>query len=116
MALSKSSQVRIDRWFDEFIRSEAMAYLQGERRNDFIDYPKRADRCAEAVENGADGSTHAEIIDDWRAMFKIWLRDRTRKGEHSFHSHDRFEDGVNVRIDACEKWHEEHGTLEQEVG
>lgn len=31
--------------------------------------PDRAERCHDAAEYGSDGSTHREIINDWRESF-----------------------------------------------
>lgn len=70
--------------------------------------PARFDRCWDAAESGAEGSTHGEIIDDWRrAARSAWLREVLTDGDYEELTGD---------IDACEAWHEKNGSLDVEVG
>jgi hypothetical protein len=110
---------RIDRFVDWFVCS---AYLHtwasesvaagGYSRE--ADQRERYERCATAVEHGADGSTHYEVIQDWREAFSGWIRDRRRGRRSAFPT--RFEAAVLARFDATEAWHERHGSLHQEIG
>lgn len=112
LARSESSQRRIENFFDEFIRSEYVANLTAGRDSDFITEPERARRCYDAAEYGADGKTHAEVIQDWRDAFDYWLMDHDK----NCNSHQRFEQGVRDRIEECELWHYFNGSLYQEIG
>jgi len=96
--ISASSAARIERFFEEFIRSREVEALTSERDSDYFNEPERAARCAAAAEYGGDGKTHAEVIGDWRDAFKymIWHR----KG---FKTLDRFETAVYARINAVEE-------------
>lgn len=77
------------------------AYISDKLGNDlFISDPDRADRIHEAAENGSDGSTHAEHIEDWRDFLNYYER-----------LPERCKDYLRAEIDQVEKWHEEHGTL-----
>jgi hypothetical protein len=70
----------------------------------FLSDPDRADRIYEASEDGSDGSTHAEIIEDWRAFVDCCDLP------------ERCKDRLRAEIDDCEKWHADHGTLDEQVG
>lgn len=108
--MTSSSKARIERFVDKFIRSEAMSYFQSERDSDFWNYPERAARVYDATESGADGKTHAEVIDDWRDAFDCMIRDRRRERP------ERFITAVQAYFDDVEQWHEANGTLWQEIG
>jgi len=112
--MTSASQKRIDRFVDWFIRSEFMENLESERDSDFINEPDRAERCYDAAEDGCDGKTHSEVIDDWRDGFDLWLNQEHR----GYRSHlvTLFYDGVTAHFDAVEKWHDEHGSLFQQIG
>lgn len=91
----------------------------------FISDPERAARIYDAAEDGADGSTHAETIEDWRE-FADQIRDDCR--DYAFSMEDETEaeayeteceaafDELHAAIDACEERHEAAGTLHQEIG
>lgn len=106
--MSPSSERRIKLWVDRFIQDELVDETREEniRAND-----DRADRCWDAAEHGCEGSTHAEIIGDWRDAFR-WERRCLDNGK----PHDRFEAAVEARFDAIEAWHEKAGTLWKQVG
>jgi hypothetical protein len=81
----------------------------------FISDPERADRISKAAEDGADGSYHAEIIQDWRdflSTLSIIDPDFSPDGDITEEVHD----SIVAEIDACEAWHEKNGSLWQEVG
>jgi len=111
MAISQSSQVRIERFVDQFIRSEYVQNWTAEKDGDFINEPERAGRCADAAVDGADGKTHAEVIEDWREAFSTWVRNRRTWTEP-----ERFVAAVETHFDEVEAWHERNGSLFQEIG
>lgn len=79
----------------------------------FINDPERAERIHKAAEDGCDGSTHAEIIGDWREYLnQLDISDEYRNGDLT---QDEF-DSIEAEIDACEKYHEEKGTIWEEIG
>lgn len=90
----------------------------------FISDPDRAERIHDAAENGADGSTHGETIDDWREYVEQLRADACResyklddadedKAEAEINAwHDR----ITAEIDSCEAWHEANGSLHEEIG
>ena len=82
--------------YDEF-RADRMG-------NDlYINDPDRAERIEEASEYGSDGSTHAEIIEDWRDFLDmIDVSQKTR-------AH------INAEINRCEKWHIKNGSINQSI-
>ena len=101
------------RLLDWFIRSRYFeTWQESHLGNDlFISDPERADRIHEHAEDGGDGSTHAEIIDDWRETWSDYLRDRNGLTEV-----ERVETAVNLAIDAVEGYHLGAGTLWQVIG
>jgi hypothetical protein len=110
--LTPASQARIDRFVNWFIRSEYVQNWTSEKDSDFINEPERAD----AAEFGADGKTHAEVIEDWREAFRAWVMyGRARRNTMSY-GYDRFEAAVETHFDATEAWHEKAGSLNQEIG
>jgi len=84
--------------------------------------PDRFDRIMEAAENGAEGSTHAEIIQDWQdcldsmdVIYKDEDEDYTTDIENGI---IREEDKAILQneIDACYSWHKANNSLDEEVG
>lgn len=88
---------------DEMIRSrEFEGFISDKLGNDlFISDPDRADRIWEYAENGSNGSTHAEVIEDWRDFLKIW------------DIPERCKAGIEKEIEECEKWHDKNGSLNE---
>ena len=85
---------------------EYQAFISDRLGNDlFISDPDRADRLFEAAEEGADGSTHAEHIDDWRDF----INNAADYPEH-------IADALLAECDTVEQWHIDHGTLDNHVG
>ncbi len=66
--------------------------------------PERFDRCDSAVENGCDGSTHGEVIEDWREAL-----DCSDLGDDE-------KETIVAEIDDCERWHVENGSIDQTGG
>lgn len=108
--MSESSKKRVKAFVDAFIAGELVAETHAEERLSPAN-PRRAERCWAAQEEGCDGSTHREIIADWRKAFR-WERRCLDNGK----PHDRFESAVEAYFDDVEAWHEKNGTLFQEVG
>jgi hypothetical protein len=79
----------------------------------FINDPERAERIHEAAEYGSDGSTHYEIIEDWREFADMLFRslpwDEREEAEPS-------SDILHIAINQCKEWHEKNGTLHKQVG
>lgn len=109
--MTQASRKRIDKFVDAFISSEYVANWTAEKDSDFFNEPERASRCTDAAEDGCDGKTHAEVIDDWREAFSAWVRDK-----RLWTSPDRFIAGVEAHFDAVESWHEANGSLFEVIG
>lgn len=109
--ISPSSQARVKRFVDQFIRSHYVENWTNEKDGDFWNEPERAARCADAAEEGCDGKTHAEVIEDWREAFSAWISDQRRWTDP-----ERFIAAVGAHFDSVEDWHEQNGTLWQEIG
>jgi hypothetical protein len=103
-------------FIDEFIRSEYVEIGQYDPSQDFSHNEDRATRCLDAAKHGADGSTHAEQIEDWRVLFQCYMDDiamTTRQGRGTL---DRFTTAVEQYWDDLETWHETHGSLHDQIG
>ncbi len=70
--------------------------------------PERFDRIYKAAEHGSDGSTTAEVIEDWRQALSCAVQDEFLTEE------DRA--AIEQEIDSVEDWHEQHGTLDEAIG
>ena len=103
---------------DTFLRSEDFATWSAERvesggyARPGSDSRERFERCYDAAENGADGSTHRECIEDMREGFRAYLHNRRTKSEYPY----RIEDAVMRHFDDLEAWHEANGSLDEEIG
>jgi hypothetical protein len=91
----------------------------GSSSDDWINDRERMSRCSDAAEHGAEGSTHAEIIGDWREFLSRLESD----AKHHCLWHPRIEAEIERRaalihaeIDACEEWHASAGSLHEEIG
>lgn len=86
----------------------------------WINDPDRMERCTNAAEHGAEGSTHAEIIEDWREYARQKYRDARQSldyGDEAGEARlDEAEAILDAEIDACERYHEAAGTLHQCTG
>jgi hypothetical protein len=69
-------------------------------------------RCDAAAADGADGSTYAEVIADWRQQIGAHVYHNRRKGC----ARNRLAAAVDRHFDALEAWHESNGTLHAEIG
>jgi hypothetical protein len=93
----------------------------------FLSDPDRAGRIYEAAKDGCDGSTHAEIIEDWRDFAETLFRDVEYSILRDLDLDLREEymlegavtairDSLFAEIDACEDWHDKNGTLHEQIG
>jgi len=93
----------------EFLESDHWQYWDAENRSPgsarmILAAPERFERCWAAAENGAEGSTHREVISDWRrALACIHISEHDRRA-------------IEREIDECEQWHEQNGSLDEEIG
>lgn len=94
---------------DQFVRSEYWHNWDSENRSPgsagmILSDPDRFDRIMEAAEEGCDGSTHYEIISDWRdALTNAPISECAKEK-------------IIREIDACEDWHEKNGSLFDAIG
>lgn len=109
--MSKASAKRIKAFVDSFIQSEFVQNFTAERDSDFISHADRAARCYAAAELGCDGKTPSEVIADWRDAFSAWIDSR-----RCWNEPERFIAAVNAHFDAVESWHENNGSLWQQLG
>ena len=105
---------------DRFVSSDYFANWQAENiesggyMRSGSDGRDRYERCHDAAEDGAEGSTHRECIDDMRQAFEDWLRDRHR-GRPSEYPY-RVQDAAAKHWNALEQWHQNNGSLDQQIG
>ncbi len=110
---SRYAEKRIERIVDDFIRSPFMQAREfGSSSDMWIEDPDRAERCDKAAEDGCDGSTHQEHIQDWRESFRDFMR-YERRGHQDC---ELLEAAIDAYWDDLEVWHESNGTLFEQVG
>jgi len=79
----------------------------GDTSDDWINDPERMERCHAAAEDGEDGSTHAERLDDMRENLDNIRRDlRHQFSARTEDTLDAWTDKLHAEIDACEEHHE----------
>lgn len=95
---------------DDFIRSDYFAMYEESWcsnlvcsfwNNDIVD------RIEKAAEFGSDGRTHQEVIDLWRDAVMDCERDDVIA--------ESIRDSIIVEIDSCELWHENNGSLYEQL-
>ena len=92
---------------DDFIRSDYfISWDESNRSNMAINDPERYESCLDEASMGGEGSTHAEIIQDWRDALDCYCMD---------YDVDNKEEIVYA-IDECEKWHAENVSLDNIIG
>ncbi len=111
--LSPNSRERIEAFVHDFIRGELVEQITSDRDQDFINESDRASRCYDAAESGADGKTHAEVIQDWVDAFDQWLSNEHRD---YWQGQELFATAVRARFTLTEIWHAFNGSLDQEIG
>ena len=93
---------------DMLTSDEYMAW-EADRRSKRATYnPERFDRCVIASEQGADGSLHAEIMDDWTTFLEFHSVE-IEITEKEYHE-------INIEILECWDWHDKNGSLYDEIG
>jgi len=92
---------------DEFIRSDYFAMNRPSFQDLLLSDPDRADRIDEAAEDGSDGSTHGEEIQDWRDCWESYCRE--------YDVPDEVCQYVETEIQVTESYHETQGTLEEAI-
>ena len=93
---------------DEFIRSDYFAMHRPSFQELLRSDPDRADRIDEAAEDGFDGSTHGEEIQDWRDCWESYCRE--------YDVPDEVCQYVETEIQVTESYHATQGTLEEAIG
>mgnify|MGYP003658273336 CR=1 FL=1 len=78
----------------------------GSTSDDWINDAERMSRCDEAASDGSDGSTHAEILQDYRETLRNAIPYRC----------ERLRDAADAYVSDLESWHETNGTLDQQIG
>ncbi len=123
VTLTPSSLARVKAWIDDFVRGEYLANWTSQTTDEGgysrdPDKRDRYNRCHAAAEQGADGMTHAEHIEDMRDAFREYMRSgrKDARGRRHWESCERFETAVHAHFDALEAWHEKNGSLHEEVG
>jgi hypothetical protein len=108
---------------NEMYRSRGFQIFQESKLgNDlFINDPDRAKRIYDAAEEGCEGSTHAEVMEDWREYLdtvKIYIPDMDTDVEDIAKCDitQATYDAILKEIDECEAWHEKNGSLHNEIG
>lgn len=89
----------------------------GSSSDDWINDPDRMERCHEAAEHGCDGSTHAEVIQDWRDFLDTLEKDARRSCETDAEETALEETVARIteEIYSCEAWHKANGSLYMEI-
>lgn len=89
----------------------------GSTSDDWINDTERMERCQKSAEHGADGSTHYEVIQDWRDFLSNLFRDLRRHAETDEEEAniEHLEAQISEEIDACEAYHEQAGTLHESL-
>jgi hypothetical protein len=88
-----------------------------------IEDPERFDRINAAAEEGFDGSTHREHIEDWRdfldngglRIFDTEYND-PQEDMNKYDLTDKNIEALKAEIDECELRHIQHGTIDKQVG
>jgi hypothetical protein len=109
---------------DDMVNSrEYQAYLSDKLGNDlFINDPDRADRIHNAAENGDDGSTHREVIEDQREFLDMLVVldpedfDQEENDRNSYDITQEVYDRISKELDEVEQWHVDHKTIDNQVG
>ena len=84
----------------------------GSSSDDWLHDPERMGRCSNAAEHGADGSTHAEVIQDQRDQLIPYLR----RAPSPKSDRDRLANAAAAYLDEVETWHYQNGSLHHMIG
>lgn len=103
---------------ENLYQSDGFQMFDNDRRGNsmFLNDPNRAERCYDAAENGSDGSTHAEIIQDWRDYLDTLRIIDSEYPEDGGDITQAIYDSISAEIDSCEEWHERNKSLNTQLG
>ena len=94
---------------NDMLQSEEYQVWHGDLMNNLsIEDNERFARCFEAAEQGADGSSHAEVMNDWLHFLEFNTQDM-KVTDLDYHE-------INIEILECWDWHDKEGSLYDEVG
>jgi hypothetical protein len=98
---------------DEMLRSRAFEMFQSDRLGSdlFLSDPERAERIHEYAESGSNGSTHAEVIEDWRDFLNTLKTIDPEFPDDGGEITEETLEAISAEIDKCEDWHEKNGSL-----
>ena len=113
---------------EDFYNSEYFQAWDSDNRSTggcgiILDDPERFDRMYEAAEFGSEGSTHAEIIQDWRDCLNT-LKVVDPEFDEPEDCFTDIEDGqilesnsakLEKEIDDCMNWHVENKSIDNEL-
>lgn len=91
----------------------------GSENGDWMRDTERMERCHDAAEHGAEGSTHREIMEDWREFLERLESEatsKTRWRDRVTAEIERRAESIREEINACEAWHVEHGSIDEQAG
>jgi hypothetical protein len=97
----------------------------GSNSDDWLSDPERMARITDAAEQGSDGSTHYEVITDWREFLSlaagnearlIWDKFDGDELEQAERELEAIVDSISREIDDCEAWHDKNGSLHEQIG
>ena len=87
-------------------------YIYG--NDGWINDPERRARIEEAAEYGCDGSTHGEVIQDWRDYLSTLKVIDPEWPEDGGEITEEAKEAIESEIDSCEQWHAKNGSLNQQ--
>jgi len=79
------------------------------------DARNRYDRCYAAAENGSDGSTYRESIDDIRDYFRAYLAGKARRRPFGA-GYARIETAIDDHCDGLIQWFTRRGDIDAVIG
>ena len=91
----------------------------GSSSDDWLHDQERMERCHDAADDGADGSTHWEVMQDWKEFLNRLESEATSNTD--WHPRvtteiERRANAIREEIEDCRAWHEGAGSLHEMVG